>query len=108
ERALHRSGPGRLGHNRDGDRAQRLNAPQPSAPAARVGRRGGLEVGAELLVTRAVPDLPEGLAEGVTEDEPGVIMGPPRRDAARQDVAVGGDVRQAPRALAARPGARLV
>src|ERR1700746_2722622 len=85
-----------------------LDAPETSAPSARVGRGVGLEVGAELLVTGAVPDLLEGLAKSVAEDQPCVVAVHPRRDAARQHVAVGGDVGQSPRALATRPRARVV
>src|SRR5215831_2670762 len=84
------------------------DAPQQSAPTTRIRRRGALEIAPEPLVALPVPDRRERLAEGVAENQSGVVPRHPRRDAARQDIAVGRDVGKRPRALAPGPWARAV
>src|SRR5262245_41220194 len=79
------------------------DAPREAAAAAWIGGRVALEDGPQSPVALAMPDGVEGLRERVAEDQARVVASDPRRDAARQHVAVGGDVRERPRPLAAGP-----
>src|SRR2546428_13261832 len=76
------------------------DAPQEPATPARVGGALALEVDPEPAIPLAVPDVGEGLDEGVTENQRAIIPGHPGRDAAGKHVAVGSHVAQGPRPLA--------
>src|SRR2546429_9586654 len=82
------------------------DAPQEPATPARVGGALALEVDPEPAIPLAVPDVGEGLDEGVTENQRAIIPDHPGRDAAGNHVAVGGPVAQGPRPLAPGPRPR--
>src|SRR5207247_4766566 len=81
-----------------------LQAPVQAAAAAGFGRVVGLVALAELAVAVTVPDGVEATVVNVAEDQ--VVVGHvgEGRDAARQGVAVGGDVAKPPGSAAALPG----
>src|SRR5438128_5083873 len=82
------------------------DAPQEPAAPTRVGRARALEVDSEPTIPVAVPGVGERLSERVTQEQRLIIRSHPRRDAAREHVAVGGHVAQGPRPLAPGPWPR--
>src|SRR5438045_2331662 len=83
-------------------------APAQSAACAGGRRLVAQQSAAKFLIARPVPDLPQALLGGISQGEAVITAHREWRDAARNRAPMRGEIHQAPRAPAQRPGLRLV